>query len=249
MSHDENSLPWTEEQWEAFMRKSDLRAARYSDLLETLMDEPDRDAIIDHEMGWDKEDGETDDEADREWIEEMNQAFEETAEAVERGENPADEEALEQDPGELLPESVLDDEEDRDELDESDRQLHRIPAYHLAMALSQKIDNVLRPLMNRAGQEPPEEIEQAFIQIKIAAVKIAGGHGMGYDDDVLGGNVVNCKFARTAANECRKAIQSLAQLEVISAETASVLLEELTTLQNAIDSRIAELRARMWWQK
>ena len=50
---DPDDRPWDEEKWEAFMRESDLRAARFGELLETLMDEPDRHRIIAKEMGWD----------------------------------------------------------------------------------------------------------------------------------------------------------------------------------------------------
>lgn len=244
MAHDEPELPMTEEQWEALMRQSDARAARYGELLDTLMDEPDRDEIIDKEMGWDDEK----EEADQEWIEELNAAFDEAADAVARGENPVNDEALEQDPGELLPESVLEEYDDRDGFDESDRQLHRIPAYHMAMKLSEKMDRVVRPLLKSGGSEPPEDVGEAYIQIKIVAVKIAGGHGMGYDDDALGGNVVNCKRARAAADECEIAIKSLKKLKLISARAANDLLKDILELQKVVDKRIAELRARMWWQ-
>ena len=60
----EDEGPWTEEQWEQFMRQSDVRTAKYGELLETLKDHPDQDAIIDREMGWDQED-----EVDEEWQE------------------------------------------------------------------------------------------------------------------------------------------------------------------------------------
>src|SRR5438874_11330204 len=51
--HDDDR-PWTEAQWEALMKRSDVRSAKFGELLETFMDHPDRDAIIDREMGWDR---------------------------------------------------------------------------------------------------------------------------------------------------------------------------------------------------
>src|SRR4051794_953627 len=49
--HDESSeRPWTEAQWEAFMKRSDARSARFGELLETLRDDPDAQAKLDHEM-------------------------------------------------------------------------------------------------------------------------------------------------------------------------------------------------------
>lgn len=239
---DESELPWTEEQWDQFMRKADLRSARYTELLETLIDEPDRDEIIDHEMGWDRKR----DNVDTEWIEALEEA---AAEAVEGGEELTDADARKHDPGELLPESALGSHKDGDYFDESDGQLHRIPAYHLAMALSKRIDAALKPMMSGSSDEPHEEVSQAFIQIKIAAAKIAGGHGMGYHEDVLGGNVVNCKRALDAAGECATALKALIKLELLPEDAAATLLAELAAVQQAIESRIAELRSRMWWQK
>ena len=44
--------PWTEAQWEKMMRESDLKSARFGELLETLIDHPERDKIVAREMGW-----------------------------------------------------------------------------------------------------------------------------------------------------------------------------------------------------
>ena len=52
MTDEFNESPWTEQQWEAFLRQSELRAARFQDLFETLADDPNRDELIDREMGW-----------------------------------------------------------------------------------------------------------------------------------------------------------------------------------------------------
>ena len=54
-THDEDEeLPWNEEQWEEFMKRSDVRSARFGELFETLIDHPDRDEIIDKEMTFDE---------------------------------------------------------------------------------------------------------------------------------------------------------------------------------------------------
>ncbi|HUY92418.1 MAG TPA: hypothetical protein VMV10_26990 [Pirellulales bacterium] len=58
MSDEYNETPWTERQWEAFFRESELRSARFGELFETLRDHPDRDELIDREMGWDRDDEE-----------------------------------------------------------------------------------------------------------------------------------------------------------------------------------------------
>jgi len=47
--------PPTEAQWQRVVAESDARSARYGELFETLIDHPDREAIIDREMGWDRD--------------------------------------------------------------------------------------------------------------------------------------------------------------------------------------------------
>ena len=44
--------PMDEFQWEKFMKESDARTEKYSQLLEKYMDDPDRDRIVAREMGW-----------------------------------------------------------------------------------------------------------------------------------------------------------------------------------------------------
>jgi hypothetical protein len=63
MREDPNELLWTEAQWEALMKRSDARSSRYGELLETLIDDPGRDAKIDREMGWDRDKNDEEDEA------------------------------------------------------------------------------------------------------------------------------------------------------------------------------------------
>jgi len=53
--------PWTEEEWERFIAHDEARSAKFGELFETLMDHPDREAIIDREMGWDQPDDEAED--------------------------------------------------------------------------------------------------------------------------------------------------------------------------------------------
>ncbi len=52
----EHGPGWDEYQWERFMKEQDATAERYMELFEQYMDEPDRDAIIAREMGWNEQD-------------------------------------------------------------------------------------------------------------------------------------------------------------------------------------------------
>ena len=212
------------------MRHADLRAARYSELLETLVDDPDRDEIIDHEMGWDrKRDGK-----DNEWMAELEEA---AAEAQENDNLISEEDSAQSE------HRTID-----EEMAEEDRQMRKIPAYALAEELSRRLDKLLVPLMPD-DSEADEDVIQAFIQIKIASAKISAGHAMGYRDEVIGGNVVNCKRALAAAEECDTALRGVHARKLISQTDYANLAADLAGVHKAIADRIAELRSRMWWQK
>jgi hypothetical protein len=54
---DEQEQPervWDEYEWERFLQKQDLKTERYLELLEKYADNPDREALIAKEMGWDE---------------------------------------------------------------------------------------------------------------------------------------------------------------------------------------------------
>jgi len=49
---EEDVRPMTEEEWEKMMRESDLKAARFGELLETFHEDPNCHQIVAREMGW-----------------------------------------------------------------------------------------------------------------------------------------------------------------------------------------------------
>src|SRR5690606_33785403 len=75
MADGDGARPMTEAEWERRFRENDLRAARYGDLFETLIDDPNRDEIVAREMGWlsdeDDEEPAEDDEAPEEEEEDL----------------------------------------------------------------------------------------------------------------------------------------------------------------------------------
>ena len=76
---DEPEKIWDEYDWERFLQQQDRKTEKYMELLERFIDDPNRDQIIAREMGWyhllDK-DGE-------QWVESVDSAFDDEAEAVE----------------------------------------------------------------------------------------------------------------------------------------------------------------------
>ena len=263
---DPDDRPWDEEKWEAFMRESDLRAARFGELLETLMDEPDRHRIIAKEMGWD-------------WL---TEALDERDAAKARGEivdddddddlgvslkaldaAPAAEDAKDSD-GEGALDDDWDDDDDFDFDDDPDEEgedpavagarrrrslRDEVPAYKLAFEVGMKVHEALKPYSTESakGEDFDERLGKAGIGCHIAAAKLAGGHAMGYDEDVLCGHIVNCKRGLAGAQEAEEALLELKEDGALPAELVDSLLPDVRAVIEAMKARIEELRARVWW--
>jgi hypothetical protein len=219
-SEPDNEAPWGEEQWERFMKESDVRSARYGELLETLMDHPERDEIIAREMGWDRDD-EVDDEAEDDWRAELNEAM--------------------NDP--LTDEELEEYRRERGEVED-------VPAYARSFAWASRVFHSLRPEFESPLDEM-SDVDELFIEAldcRVVAAKIAGGHGMGYDEDSLCGNIVCCKRSLEAADNSLRALAELAELRPELRETIAPLLEEGRQVRQLVVDRIEELRSQVWWE-
>ena len=99
---DEQEQPervWDEYEWERFLQKQDLKTERYLELLEKYADNPDREALIAKEMGWDEAWGElSDEDADEEeaaaWSECAEDDFRDEEEELEEWEWEAEQHPL-----------------------------------------------------------------------------------------------------------------------------------------------------------
>lgn len=212
-----DNLPWGEEEWERFLRKSEARSDRFGELLETLMDHPDRDAIIRQEMGWDRDDLAGDD------------ADEETAEIISALNEPPSEEEIE----EIRRE--------RDDLEE-------LPAYRRSFDWSLRVFEALKPEFGKLGEDLDEVLSQTICEAQKVAAKIAGAHGMGYEDEVLCGNIICCKRSLEAAQRSLRSLRELSHHHPpLSAPLAS-LLQEGEEIKQLVEDHIAELRSRVWWE-
>lgn len=229
---DAQELPWGEAQWERFMQRSETRAARFGELLETLIDHPDRDEIIDREMGWDCDDGpgegwkegepdEWDEEADE--LEAMKAAMEE----------PPSEEALAEAEAEIKAEKEA---------------LKRMPAYKAAHAWGLRVHFALKDHFDALGDELGELAGDALGNGHIVAAKLAGGHAMGYDDDTLCGQIVCVKRALDAAAESVRNLRELTERYPPLRDTLAPLITEGDEVHRLVEQRIAELRAKVWWE-
>jgi len=91
----------------------------------------------------------------------------------------------------------------------------------------------------------PEEAEVLYLSAGKVGSNLAGGHGLGYEDDSICGNIVKCRWALADCEFCREMLGHLHQ------RTGNVRFEEMRRdaqeLSGAIRDRITRLRKRVWW--
>jgi hypothetical protein len=92
----------------------------------------------------------------------------------------------------------------------------------------------------------PEDASVLYLSAGKIGANLAGGHGLGYDDQMLCGNIVKCRWALSDCEFCEQ------MLEFHHKRTGENVLQELIVesriLAAAIRTRIETLRARVWWQ-
>jgi hypothetical protein len=231
----DSDRPWTEEQWLAEFRESEARSARFGELLETLADHPDRDALISREMGWD--DDEEVDSDDSELDDSLEVDF--GPESDDQEEPPcADDDA---------PLDLLHKDDERDEADGEPR-LSDEPAYRGAVELAEFAIKFNRrvgtPSLTDVHQE--EMFGELLGNVLIPAAKIRGGHRYGYDTNICG-NIVCNRFALEATEKAERALCELDRVGVLAAEWRKEMLPRLRPLISHLNERIAEMRKRVWW--
>ena len=184
------------------------------------MDEPDRHAQLAREMGWEHEEEPKPPEYEVPHFEAEEQ---------------------------FRPEAELEADE---ELAREEAELERMPAYRAAFDAGEHIHRALRPWTEREYPDEDETAEllgRAMIGVHIAAAKIAGGHAMGYEDEVICGNIVNCRRGLAGVIDAETALAELRERGVIPPELADELLPEVRRVKRLVEERIAELRERVWW--
>lgn len=232
-----NDRPMTEAEWERFMQESDARSAKFGELLETLMDHPDRDAIIDQEMGWDE--FEDDPEFNEELSElEANVELQKEFDKLDAEDEDKDEESEDED-------------QDSDEWDEEsnrDQELEReLPVYGKAYDWGLAVYRALQPFFPQLEQDHDVDLDEALDGSLHVAAKIVGGHGMGTEDHALCGNIVNCRRGLEGASKSMRALESLGSSGHVPLATIQPLLEQGRQVIEMLETHIAELRSRVWW--
>ena len=94
-------------------------------------------------------------------------------------------------------------------------------------------------------EKPPGNAELLFLSAGKVGANLAGGHGLGYDDEFICGNVVKCRWALSDCEFCREMLEQLHQRT--GEATYAKLAEDSRQLAEAVRERIARLRQRVWW--
>ena len=96
-------------------------------------------------------------------------------------------------------------------------------------------------------EPPPPNAELLYLSAGKIGANLAGGHGLGYDEEFICGNIVKCRWALSDCEFCRE------MLEPLHAQTGDAtyaqLNEDTRRLAEVLRERIARLRQRVWWQK
>lgn len=206
---------WDEFQWEEFMKEADKRTDLYMSLLEEYGDLPDADDIIARKMGWN-------DLADSN--EELSEMMHEWTDFL----NDEMEECEEWKKGTSF--------ENMQTFD-----FEQLPAYRKAFGFSLNVIHLSRSELQDI-QDPSLDI--LLQNVTLPAAKIAGGFGMGFEVESIGGNIANCKRGLIAANRVLSAIFDLHEKGFINDGTYLLLQEQAKEVRDELAIWIVELRER-----
>ena len=220
---------WDENDWEQFLRCADVRTAKYQELFETLLDHPDRDHLIAHDMGWEKS------------LKAYGCGDRDCGVCAER----FDCEAYEMLRLMSEPDDMANDPEAEDLL-ACFEQVREIPAYRTANEFATLVEDTLR---EKAPQWiVDDDVRQALFAAQMVPARVAGGHGIGYERDSLCGNIANCKRARRSLAECVEQIRQLESRGILNSSRAQRLIRRSGQVSTTLDRWIENLRARVWWR-
>lgn len=205
---------WDEYKWEEFMREADKRTDIYMSLLEEYGDMPDADSIIAKKMGWAHLSDNDDELSDLRDDWTDSLSSDDEGEAWKKG-TPYD------------------------SIDTFD--FEKLPVYQKAFDFSLAVFDLRK---NELKNTKNEALDRLIWNATIPSSKIAGGFGMGFEMESLGGNIANCKRGLTAANNILDAIYELHKKELLPEDTYRHLQEKAKEVRDELAIWIVELRER-----
>jgi hypothetical protein len=219
--------PWDEHDYERLLRESDARTDKYIELLEKYGDSAEAEAKIAKEMGWDKNEELTEEEAERqrEWIEEINRAC-----------------------GEALNEPLSEPEPHREGIDwirTADGDV-RHPLQHRCFESAIKF----RQRANELGLErfDDRDLDQFLSEFQITSVKLAGAlsglaRGHDYRDNAF--TVAYLKRALDHVHKAQDGLEGVAPKALLPNDALTEARRELLEIRQGILNLMDEFRREL----
>ena len=117
----------------------------------------------------------------------------------------------------------------------------KLPVHRLAYQYT--IDSI-DLIENRFENENDESLQAFARSVIIPPAKIAGGFGMGFELESLGGNIANCKRGLNAANRMLTALQGLRDKKILDEKTFQDFYSRGKEVRDELGIYIVELRER-----
>lgn len=217
---------WDEYQWEAYLRDSDALVDRYMDLLFGF--------LADHPVPR-QDDGK----ARKKWQTRLQRYLE--SKGWSANELPlaylSQDLDVDEKPKEWL---SLDAFEDEPEVEINDS-FHELPVYQQSFALATEVMNWANAL---PGQQKDSTLVQFCNELMIIPSNIAKGHGIGYDREMLGGNIACIKRALNAANTALIVLRDMKGAAYMDCYRYVRFYEKTYEVRNALGLYVQELRRR-----
>ncbi|HEX7071414.1 MAG TPA: hypothetical protein VF190_11435 [Rhodothermales bacterium] len=218
---------WDEHRWEAFLRENDRRVDRYmSDLYQFLEKNPQPDPRNEDEMLL--------------WKAQLRSFMEARGWADPELPLQDDADSEMEDPPLDLEDLVSASSFFTDPEDDVDG-VHRIPVYNRAVALG---TSVLAWANMIPGDVKDSTLVQFCSHIMQIAANLAKGHGIGYEQDMIGGNIACVKRGLGAANTALSLLHEMQHAPYIDDTMYVRLYEDTFEVRNEVGLYVQELRRR-----